>query len=256
MLKVNDYNEREVLSPKEFFNAAGISGLTKEVSHIRKYILTFKYMKAFLSRCEFHNMRQIQWYNNLNLFNLNGEDIGLLVSLTGAPAITTSLEELIAFGGKYFILVGGVGVLDEKIKRGDVIIPLSAIRDEGVSYHYIPENIPSKPSNFLRNLIDEECRSKNIPFFEGLTWTTDAPYRETPSRIRYAKNKGAISVEMEASACFAVAQFRKVELAAIFYGGDLVREAGWNFRKGDLEKSNKAQEVLFDVIRSIFSHLD
>lgn len=97
-------------------------------------------------------------------------------------------------------------------------------------------------------MLKAECKNKGLNFFEGATWTTDAPYRETPSRIKYAKEKGATCVDMEASACFAVAKFRHVELAGIFYGGDLVKAEGWNFREKDLNKSREVQEVLFEIV--------
>lgn len=44
------------------------------------------------------------------------------------------LEELLALGVEYAILMGGVGVLSPNIPRWTVIIPNKAIRDEGTSY--------------------------------------------------------------------------------------------------------------------------
>ena len=57
-----------------------------------------------------------------------------MVSSSGAPMIVNILEELIALGGRYFILVGGMGVLLDEIGREDIIIPDGSISDEGTSY--------------------------------------------------------------------------------------------------------------------------
>ena len=65
----------------------------------------------------------------------------------------------------------------------------------------------------------------------GKTWTTDAFYRETPAKVKRRKAEGCISVEMEASAFFAVAQFRGVQFAQILYAGDDVSGDKWDSRQ-------------------------
>ena len=61
------------------------------------------------------------------------------------------------------------------------------------------------------------------------TWTTDAFYRETPAKVRRRREEGCLTVEMEAAAFFAVAQFRGVPFAQLLYGGDDVSGV-WDFR--------------------------
>ena len=48
------------------------------------------------------------------------------------------LEELKARGFKNFIVLGSCGVLDQSIQADKIILPSSALRDEGTSYHYAP----------------------------------------------------------------------------------------------------------------------
>ncbi len=48
------------------------------------------------------------------------------------------LEEAIAYGCRKFIVCGGCGVLENDIAVGHVIVVSDAVRDEGVSYHYLP----------------------------------------------------------------------------------------------------------------------
>ena len=42
---------------------------------------------------------------------------------------------------------------------------------------------------------------------------TDAVYRETEVKVQHRKAEGCLTVEMEAAAFFAVAQFRSVQFA-------------------------------------------
>lgn len=70
----------------------------------------------------------------------------------------------------------------------------------------------------------------DIPYVIGKTWTTDALYRETPGKVARRKAEGCITVEMEAAAFFAVAQFRGVAFAQILYGGDDLSGDEWDNR--------------------------
>ena len=58
----------------------------------------------------------------------------------GTPIAANLLEEAIAFGCRKFIACGGCGVLEKGIGVGDLIVVSSAVRDEGISYHYLPPN--------------------------------------------------------------------------------------------------------------------
>ena len=70
----------------------------------------------------------------------------------------------------------------------------------------------------------------SIPYLRGLTWTTDAIFRETADRIALRREEGAKIVEMEQAGCLAVAQFRKFTYGAIIYGGDDVSQEEWSNR--------------------------
>src|SRR5512143_2099000 len=117
----------------------------------------------------------------------------------GAPIAAGLLEEAIAFGCKKFIACGGCGVLEKDIAVGHIIVVSAAVRDEGVSYHYLPpgrEVIANTTGvNALASLLD----GRGIPYRIGKTWTTDAPYRETPKKIATRRGEGCLTVEMESA---------------------------------------------------------
>ena len=65
-------------------------------------------------------------------------DISVVFPGIGAPIASAILEELIALGCRKFVACGSGGVLKSELKRGTVVIPSYAVRDEGTSYHYLP----------------------------------------------------------------------------------------------------------------------
>ena len=69
-----------------------------------------------------------------------------------------------------------------------------------------------------------------MPYVQGKTWTTDGFYRETPAKVPLRRAEGCLTVEMEAAAFFAVAQFRGVQFGQMLYGGDDVSGAEWDHR--------------------------
>jgi uridine phosphorylase len=137
---------------------------------------------------------------------------------------------LIARGVNRFIACGGAGVLDPDLAVGHLVVPVSAVRDEGTSYHYLPPSREVQASPAAVSAIEATLSAAHLPYLLGKTWTTDAFYRETIERTRRRREEGCITVEMEAATFFAVSQFRGVSFGQILYGGDSVRPEGWDSR--------------------------
>lgn len=161
----------------------------------------------------------------------------------GAPLAVGLLEEVIARGCRKFIVCGGCGVLNREIAVGHLIVPTSAVRDEGTSYHYLPASREARANAHAVQVIEDTLKRNNVAYVTGKTWTTDAIYRETPNKIKQRQVEGCICVEMEASALFAVAQFRNVTLGQILYGGDDVSGLEWDHRGWN--KQRAVREKLF-----------
>ena len=117
-----------------------------------------------------------------------------------------------------------------EITRGHVVVPSSAVRDEGTSYHYAPPSREIAPSGEAVAAIEAALEERNVPYVLGKTWTTDGFYRETPNLVRRRKAEGCLTVEMEAASLFAMAQFRGVTLGFILSVGDDVSGEKWDDR--------------------------
>lgn len=174
---------------------------------------------------------------------LRGERLALFHPGVGAPLVAGMLEESIALGCRRFIACGGAGVLDRSITLGHLVVPTAAVRDEGTSYHYLPPRRYVEPTAEALSAIKSVLERHGCAYLLGKTWTTDALYRETAAKIQRRKEEGCLTVEMEASALFAIAQFRKVVMGQILYGGDDVSGAEWDSRHWD--KSLTVRERVF-----------
>ncbi|MGA2491229.1 MAG: nucleoside phosphorylase [Anaerolineales bacterium] len=161
----------------------------------------------------------------------------------GAPMAAGLLEEVIAFGCRKFIACGGCGVLDKDIAVGNIIVVSGAIRDEGVSYHYIPPNREIIANPVAVNAITHILNKRGVPYRMGKTWTTDAPYRETSRKIAGRLKDGCLTVEMENAGMMAVAQFRDVIFGQVLYGGDDLSGTEWDNRAW--QSRNEVRESLF-----------
>ncbi len=161
----------------------------------------------------------------------------------GAPLAAGRLEEMIARGCRKFIACGGAGVLNREIAVGHLVVPTSAVRDEGTSYHYLPPGREVAPSSAGIAAIERVLTDRRVPYVKGKTWTTDAIYRETAAKVHKRRTEGCLTVEMEAAAFFAVAQFRGVTLAQLLYGGDDVSGIEWDAR--DWVSRASVREQLF-----------
>lgn len=163
--------------------------------------------------------------------DMNGTPVALLHCGVGAPLAAGMLEEMIARGSRKFIACGGAGVLKQDIVAGHLIVPTVAVRDEGTSYHYLPPGREVAAHPDAVQAIEAALRQHHGPYLTGKTWTTDAIYRETPDKVALRRDEGCITVEMEAAAFFAVAQFRNVVFGQILYAGDDVSGIEWDSRQ-------------------------
>ena len=161
----------------------------------------------------------------------------------GAPIAAGLLEEAIAFGIKNFIVCGGCGVLKRDLFVGKLILVDSAVRDEGVSYHYLEPSRQVYTDPAIVEAMQAVLSVRGIPFITGKTWTTDAPYRETPGMIQSRAEEGCLTVEMEAASLLAVAHYRKVKLGQMLYAGDDLSGENWDERNWQSRK--EIRESLF-----------
>ncbi len=175
----------------------------------------------------------------------DGVPVALVNPGVGAPAAVSSLEVIIALGATSIVGCGGAGIVRPGFDAGHVIVPTGAVRDEGTSYHYAPAHHDVLPHPRALAAIDAVLSESGVPHDRGLTWTTDAFFRETPTKVARRRDQGCITVEMEAAAMFAAAAFRGAVYGQLLYAGDDVSAESWDHR--DWDRHVSVREHLLDL---------
>ncbi len=141
----------------------------------------------------------------------------------GSPYGVMLLESLIAKGARNIIILVWCGAISKTLTPGDLVVPESALVDEGTSRHYMKldkDNPQVLPDRQLSEKLVDHLTSVGESPLQTPIWTTDAIYRETPEKVAWFLEKGAHAVEMECSALFAVAAYRKIRAAALLIVSD------------------------------------
>lgn len=135
------------------------------------------------------------------------------------------LDELIALGARKVVFMGGSGTISPQVEVDDLFIPTKALRDEGVSFHYIPPSRYAYPSEMLTRALIDAARDAPVPVKSGPMWTITAHFRQAIPRLRAFCDEGCLVVNNEASPAFAVGQARGAEVAALLNVGDTLADA-------------------------------
>ena len=207
------------------------------------------------------NVRQAGSLSNLNgelpwyIYEADGYRVGVALLVIGAPMAVALLEEWRAVGFKRFIVFGTCGVLDASLAADKIILPTSALRDEGMSYHYAPASdeiaYAAADTQRLAQILDRQ----GIEYTRTKTWTIDAFYRETPDKVKRRLAAGAQVVEMEAASIMAWSQFRTASVYQFFYTADYVNHMDQQWEKRAEERTADCM-TFFNIALSIAKELE
>jgi purine-nucleoside phosphorylase len=179
-----------------------------------------------------------------------GKKISISGPFTGAPQAVMGMEKLIAMGAKRIWVVGWCGSLNPNLRIGDLLIPVKALSEEGTSRHYpIDDNHPCTSSG-LNSMLEKALKENGLTFRKGDVWTTDAPYRETITKVVRYREEGIMAVEMEMSALITLSIYRNIELAGLLVVSDELFDLKWKpgFRDPRLKKTSRiAGKLLQDM---------
>lgn len=227
LLEAFDESHRAVIEPE--FIIKKISGIP-EIAVSCFSGRDFRNMISEFGAEHFSEMDGRSIAGRVYIANYKGEYILLFRSPMGAPACVAAMEEFFAAGVEKLVLFGSCGVLDADISEYSVIIPISAMRDEGTSYHYAPPSDEIDVNPLYISEFESLLDNRDIPYVKGKAWTTDAVFRETADKLKLRKAQGCICADMECSAAAAAAGFRNKELFHFFYAADALSEEAWDAR--------------------------
>jgi len=186
-------------------------------------------LKLVLSRVSVvpHSFQNLH-FSSLQTIRINNNHLTLAGPAIGASVAAMLLEVLRAFGTCQIIAIGSCGSLDKNLRIGHFVIPESTLSDEGTSSHYPLRGKTVKPSPRILEDLKSGCKKQKHKWTAGKVWTTDAPFRETPQKIKKFQQKQAVAVDMELSALFKAGSFYGIEIGALLVVSDELFSLKWN----------------------------
>ena len=123
----------------------------------------------------------------------------------GAPAVVTLLENLVGLGVRSFIAVGPAPAVSPDLRWGDCVVLDRALRDDGISHHYVAPARYADADGLLTNRLLKEADTEGLKPRVGSAWTVPTPYRTTAEELAAYREEGVLVTDMSTAALFAVA---------------------------------------------------
>jgi uridine phosphorylase len=173
------------------------------------------------------------YHSSLYTFRLGNQEIGIIPCIVGSSYAVLVAEQLFVSGCKLLISITSAGIISQSDSKRRFALITSSIRDEGTSYHYLSPEKPALISQNLFEVLNSEEENPDCPYFNGTSWTTDAPFRETPSAIVEMKRKNIACVEMEAAALYALSKVKRYNILCFAHLTNSMAQQEGDFEKGE-----------------------
>jgi uridine phosphorylase len=208
---------------------------------------------AFVQR-ERRAVRCASWacfHTELWEWDEDGRRIGIVGRAVGAPFAVLVTEQLFVSGCELVISVTSAGAIAEWLPKPSYMLIEKALRDEGTSYHYLPPApyAATEPGLFAAAL--NAAQSAGLPVISGVSWTTDAPFRETAAAIAERQAQGIHAVEMEAAALLSFAAAKKKPVIAIAHITNAMAQQPGDFDKGQDHGAETALTIASAIVSAV-----
>ena len=223
-------NEEGFIKPRGVKNNDGIHDPSLKLPHIAVGVFSEHLFNYVVKKYECQKIGELMQKRPIYILKYKNIEITFFIAGISGPWISQDIEELNSNGVDTLIIFGNCGVLDKKIEDCSIIIPNKAFRDEGTSYHYMPDSEFVELDNQYKDVFKEILKEYGFDYSEGATWTIDAFYRETREKIEMYKSRGAVCVEMEGASIGAICKYKHINYFTFYYAGDNLDSGEWEER--------------------------
>lgn len=187
------------------------------------------------------------------LYNVKQYDFefAILGNAVGASFAVLVAEQLFVSGCHTLISVTSAGIINPTKNNSKFVLIERALRDEGTSYHYLPPTETSSIDSGLLHQLLSYYRTTSLSVETGLSWTTDAPYRETQTAVDEAKKSDAVCVEMEAAALYAFAKAKNKNVICFAHLTNTMAQTEGDFEKGEEMGSLDTLALIHHTIKAV-----
>ena len=189
------------------------------------------------------------YHSELDVFTLDGLEIGIVGRVVGASYAVLVAEELFALGCELLVSITSAGQVNPAGNLPYFVVIDRALRDEGTSYHYVAPSQFAEADPGMIVLGSKAVTAAGFPEIVGSSWTTDAPFRETESALQAAKGLGILTVEMEAAALYSFAQAKRAKVLCFAHVTNVMGQADIDFEKGEGDGADASLQLIAAVVR-------
>jgi AMP nucleosidase len=139
----------------------------------------------------------------------------------GSANAATVMDLLSAIKPKAALFLGKCGGLKKRLKLGDLILPIAAIRGEGTSNDYFPPEVPALPAFNLQKAVSTTIRNYHHDYWTGTVYSTNRRVWEHDDVFKsYLRRIRAMAVDMETATIFTTGFFNKIPAGALLLVSD------------------------------------
>jgi uridine phosphorylase len=184
------------------------------------------------------------YHTDLYVFEHEGDEYGIIGCAVGAAFAVLVAEELFASECRFLVSITSAGQIVPVRAPPYFVVIERALRDEGTSYHYLPPSDYSDADKELTMRVTGALNETQIAALAGSTWTTDAPFRETPEAIEAALRAGILAVEMEAAGLYAFARAQSRAVLCLAHVTNQMGRVEGDFEKGAADGAELSLQVI------------
>lgn len=247
--------EEGFIKPRGIKNKNGIHDSSIKLPHIAVGVFSEHLLNDIVKKYKCEKVGELTEKRPVYCLNYKNSIITMFMAGISGSWLSGDIEDMSINGVDTFIIFGNCGVLDNTIEDCSIIIPNRAFRDEGTSYHYLPDSEYIELDTQYVGLFKEILKEYSFDYNEGATWTIDAFYRETGEKIQMFKNKGVVCVEMEGASLAAVCKYKNLNYFTFYYAGDNLDSAQWEERSIDqltnFDKKTQVPVLALELARRI-----
>lgn len=189
------------------------------------------------------------YHTELYEFSHRGEGYGIIGCAVGAAFAVLIAEQLFVSGCRLLLSVTSAGQIAARGEPPYFILIDRALRDEGTSYHYLPPADFVEADAALAEGAMVSLRQLGVPIYQGASWTTDAPFRETADAIAAGRERDILAVEMEAAGLYAFARRRGRPVLCFAHVTNRMAVAEGDFEKGEADGALASLDVVAAAAR-------
>lgn len=191
------------------------------------------------------------YHTELHVVERDGLHFGIVGGAVGGPFAVLVAEELFASGCELLLSVTSAGQILPAGQPPYFVLIDRAVRDDGTSYHYLPPEEYVEADGDLIERVASLLGNAGLHVERGASWTTDAPFRETPSAIARWRDDGVLTADMEAASLYAFARARGRAVVCFAHVTNTMAQSSGDFEKGASNGALAALDVLVAVGRGL-----